>query len=80
MFVIMQNNYAHITQTYNFMPIAVSTFGEYGKGARSIIDFIGGCLSHRLRDKNAKSYFKQNLSLAIIRGNCHTLHYSLHSM
>ena len=64
-----RRKYAALAEAHQFVPIAVETMGVYGESTRVIIRAIGRRLVEATGDPREANWFRQNLAIAIQRGN-----------
>lgn len=67
------NKYAGLSTTYQFEPIAVETTGVYGPSTLSFLDVLGRRIRETTGDPRESTWFRQNLSIAIQRGNAFSI-------
>ena len=58
---------------YHFVPIVVETFGTFGTTGLNFLKEIGSNIVLETGEKRATSYLLQNISMAIQRGNAHSV-------
>ena len=79
---IAENNkdlkYASLKENYFFIPVAIDTFGGYGTQARKFVNFIGARLSKKCNDQRRRAFLKQNIGIAIQRGNAKAMLFSIY--
>ena len=68
-----QNIAIYIIYLYQFEPIAVETMGVYGEFTAVIIRAIGRRLIEATGDPREANWFRQNLAIAIQRGNAFSI-------
>ena len=61
--------YDKLLNNYHFIPVAIETFGAWGKQGLKFIKEIGKKISQKNNDKNATNHIIQALSMAVHRGN-----------
>ena len=54
---------------YHFIPIAIETFGTWGKEGLKFIKEVGRKITQKSNDKNATNHIIQAISMAVQRGN-----------
>ena len=64
-----KNKYKDLENNYEFVPIAVETFGSWGPGSLKFIKEIGKRIQENTGEKRATQYLIQSLSMTIQRGN-----------
>ena len=67
------NKYAALAEAHQFEPIAVETMGVYGESTGVIIRAIGRRLVEVTEDPREANWFRQNLAIAIQRGNAFSI-------
>ena len=65
--------YTSLAENYIFIPISIDTFGRYGPQAEKFLSEVGGRLSEKFNDPRRATFFKQNIAIAIQRGNAKSL-------
>ena len=65
--------YAALAEAHRFEPIAVETMGVYGESTGVIIRAIGRRLVEVTEDPREANWFRQNLAIAIQRGNAFSI-------
>jgi hypothetical protein len=73
-----EERYAALSENYLFIPIAIDTLGRYGSQAEKLINEIGAKLAEKHNDPRRTAFLKQNIGIAIQRGNAKTLLFSLY--
>ena len=68
-----RHKYAALAEAHQFEPIAVETMGVYGKSTGVIIRAIGRRLVEATGDPREANWFRQNLAIAIQRGNAFSI-------
>ena len=68
-----ERKYAALAEAHQFEPIAVETMGVYGESTGVIIRAIGRRLIEGDRDPREANWFRQNLAIAIQRGNAFSI-------
>ena len=68
-----RRKYAALAEAHQFEPIAVETMGVYGESTRVIIRAIGRRLVEATGDPREANWFRQNLAIAIQRGNAFSI-------
>ena len=63
------NKYKDLGNNYEFMPIAVETFGSWGQDSLKFIKEIGKRIQEVTGEKRSTSYLIQSISMSIQRGN-----------
>jgi hypothetical protein len=63
-----RRKYAEIEQ-FHFIPIGAETLGPWGPEAMSFLNELGDKLITSSKEKRAKSFLLQRLSMAVVRGN-----------
>ena len=63
------SKYRELESQYIFQPIAVETFGAYGKGAYNFVTDLGRRLREITGENGSVTYLRQSISMAIKRGN-----------
>ena len=61
--------YAALAEAHQFEPIAVETMGVYGESTGVILRAIGPQLDEATGESREANWFRQNLAIAIQRGN-----------
>ena len=61
--------YQELSKDYIFTPIAVETFGSWGKQGHNLIRDIGQKLCDITGDKRSTFFLFQRISMAVQRGN-----------
>jgi len=61
--------YSAISQTHYFVPIAIETFGALGVEAEAFLNDLGGRIVAVTKERRAKEFLIQRLSVAVQRGN-----------
>ena len=61
--------YADLASNYLFVPIAIETFGTWGKQAHDFVSVLGARISKSTGDPRATMFLRQRISVAIQRGN-----------
>jgi hypothetical protein len=69
--------YAALEDIYHFIPIAIDTLGGYGVQARRLVSFMGRSLAEKFNDPRRLSFLKQNIGIAIQRGNARAMLFSV---
>ena len=64
---------AALAEAHQFEPIAVETMGVYGESTGVIIKAIGRRLVEATGDPREANWFRQNLAIAIQRGNAFSI-------
>jgi hypothetical protein len=64
-----RDKYADLPHHLLFVPVAVETFGVFGRAAKAFFAEIGRRLADATRDPRAGTFLRQRLSLDIQRGN-----------
>ena len=64
-----RRKYASLDEAHQFEPIAVETMGVYGESTGVTIRAIGRRLVETTGDPREANWFRQNLAIAIQRGN-----------
>ena len=67
-----RHKYAALAEAHQFEPVAVETMG-YGKSTGVIIKAIGRRLVEATGDPREANWFRQNLAIAIQRGNAFSI-------
>ena len=65
--------YAALAEAHQFEPIADETMGVYGKSTGVILRAIGRCLVEATGDPREVNWFRQNLAIAVQRGNAFSI-------
>jgi hypothetical protein len=73
-----QMKYASLTENYFFVPVAIDTFGAYGTQAKKFVNYIGEKLSEKYNDHRRRAFLKQNIGIAIQRGNAKAMLFSIY--
>ena len=68
-----RHKYAALAEAHQFEPVAVETMGVYGKSTGVIIKAIGRRLVEATGDPREANWFRQNLAIAIQRGNAFSI-------
>ena len=68
-----RRKYAAFADAHQFEPIAVETMGVYGESTRLILRAIGHCLVEATGEPREANWFRQNLAIAIQRGNAFSI-------
>ena len=68
-----RRKYAALAEAHQFEPIAVETMGVYGESTGVIIKAIGRRLVEATEDPREANWFRQNLAIAIQRGNAFSI-------
>ena len=68
-----RRKYAALAEAHQFEPIAVVTMGVYGESTGVIIRAIGRRLIEATGDPREANWFRQNLAIAIQRGNAFSI-------
>ena len=68
-----RRKYAALAEAHQFEPIAVETVGVYGESTGVIIRAIGRRLVEATGDPREANWFRQNLAIAIQRGNAFSI-------
>ena len=68
-----RHKYAALAEAHQFEPIAVETMGVYGESTGVIIRAIGRRLVEATGDPREAHWFRQNLAIAIQRGNAFSI-------
>ena len=61
--------YDRLLTNYHFIPIAIQTFGAWGKEGLKFIKEVGRKITQISNDKNATNHIIQAISMAVQRGN-----------
>ena len=61
--------YPALAEAHQFEPIKVETMGVYGESTRVILRAIGRLLVEATGEPRVANWFRQNLAIAIQRGN-----------
>ena len=64
-----RTKYACLTPTYNFIPVAVETFGALGEDASDFVKALGKRMAAVTGEKRSTEFLLQRLSVEIQRGN-----------
>ncbi len=67
------HHYEKLLRNYIFVPIAVETFGSWGPKGLKFIKEIGKKIRDKTGNKNATSHIIQAISMAVQRGNAHSI-------
>ena len=70
--------YSELIQNHVFVPFAVETLGAWGASAWSLSSEIGARLSRKTGDPRATAFLRQNIDVAIQRGNAASILGTLH--
>ena len=70
-----RRKYAALAEAHQFEPIAVETMGVYGESTGVIVRAIGRRLVEATGKPREANWFRQNLAIAVQRGQC--VQYSL---
>ena len=68
-----RRKYATLAGAHQFEPIAVETMGVYGESTGVIIRAIGRCLVKATGEPREANWFRQNLAIAVQRGNAFSI-------
>jgi len=61
--------YSVLPPSHHFMPVAIQTMGVKGPGATEFLRDPGGQLAIQLEELQAFSHLRQDLDIAVQRGN-----------
>ena len=64
-----QTKYAALSTTYNFVPVAIETFGAFGDEASAFIQDVGRRILAATHEPRSAEFLYQRLSVAIQQGN-----------
>ena len=67
------SKYAALAEAHQFEPIAVETMGVYGESTGVILRAIGRRLVEATGEPREANWFRQNLAIAIQRGNAFSI-------
>ena len=70
--------YSELKRNHIFVPFAVETLGAWGASAWSLSSEIGARLSRKTGDPRATAFLRQNIDVAIQRGNAASILGTLH--
>ena len=68
-----RRKYAALADSHQFEPIAIETMGVYDKSTGAILRAIGRRLVEVTREPREVNWFRQNLAIAIQRGNAFSI-------
>jgi hypothetical protein len=66
---LKQTKYAVLSTTYNFVPVAIETFGAFGDEASVFIQDTGRHILAATHESRSAEFIYQRLSVAIQQGN-----------
>ena len=64
-----ERKYEILLRNYSFIPIAIETFGAWGKIGLKFMKEIGQKITEKTGDKNATQHIMQAISMSVQRGN-----------
>ena len=74
---LKQQKYSFLSDQFIFFPFCIDTFGAYGSLTKILVSKLSKLAIEMKRDANAGNYFRQRMSLAVVRGNAATVTFSL---
>jgi hypothetical protein len=73
-----REKYRNMSDNYHFVPIAIDTLGGYGKQAKQFVNYVGQKIGEKQNDPRRKAFLRQNIAIAIQRGNAKTMLFSIY--
>ena len=68
-----RRKYAALAEAHQFVLLADKTMGEYGDSTAVILRAIGHCLVETTGEPREANWFRQNMAVAVQRGNAFSI-------
>ena len=70
---LKRSKYTEISKNYHFQPVAIETLGSWGPSTTEFLGQVQRRLTEATNESKEANYFKQALSITIMRGNASSI-------